>query len=93
MSTGRTHHLMPINLDGPSPDDLAAIEAEWPPIQADIEALADPDLVDALVDEIYAVERLAPDEMDRRRQRRLTARITRVAAELAAQPADRREVA
>lgn len=84
---------MPTNLDGPSPDDLAAIEAEWPQIQADIEALADPNLVDALVDEIYAVERLAPYEMDRRRQRRLTARITRVAADLAARPGARREVA
>ena len=81
------------DLDGPSPADLAAIEAEWPQIQADIDALADPDMVDVLVDQIYAVERLASSEIDRRRQRRLTARITRAAAELAARPTVRRAVA
>jgi hypothetical protein len=81
------------NLDGPSPADLAAIEAEWPQIQQDIDALADPDMVDALVDQIYALERLAPDEMGRRRQRRRTARITRATVELAARSADRRAVA
>jgi hypothetical protein len=50
---------MPNSFDteGPSPAELAAIEAEWPQIQADIDALADPDAVDSLVDEIYAVER------------------------------------
>lgn len=63
--------------DGPTAADLAAIEAEWPAIQADIDALADPDMVDALVDEIYALERSALAELDRRRQRRATARITR----------------
>lgn len=78
---------------GPTPADLAAITAEWPQIQADIDALANPDYIDALVDAIDAVERLAPAEMDHRRQRRRTARITRVAAELAARPAALRAVA
>ena len=93
MNTGRIHHRMLTDLDGPSPAELTSIEAEWPQIQADIDVLANPDMVDILVDQIYAVERLASSEMDRRRQRRLTARITRAAAELAARPADRRAVA
>ncbi|WP_030439851.1 DUF6284 family protein [Actinoplanes subtropicus] len=72
---------MPRNFDstGPTRAELAAIEAEWPAIQADIDALADPDYVDALVDAIDAVERVGRSETDRRRQRRQTARITRAA--------------
>ncbi|WP_030438161.1 DUF6284 family protein [Actinoplanes subtropicus] len=76
----------------PSAAELAAIEAEWPAIQADIDALADPDLIDALVDEIYALERLAMTELNRRRQRRTTSRITRQ-VEAATRPAIRKAVA
>ncbi|MDT4994995.1 MAG: hypothetical protein QOH97_4887 [Actinoplanes sp.] len=60
---------MPNSFDteGPSPADLAAIDAEWPQIQADIDALADPNAVDALVDEITAIERPAPVTIGRHR--------------------------
>lgn len=85
--------LIDFDTAGPTPAELAAITAEWPQIQADMDALADPDYIDALVDAIDAVERLAPSEMDRRRQRRRTARITRVAVELVARPAVLRAVA
>lgn len=63
----------------PTAADLAEIEAEWPQIQADIDALADPDYVDLLVDLIFEVEReqLAAADLGRRRQRRRTARLTR----------------
>jgi hypothetical protein len=87
MSTGRIHHLMPTDLDGPSPDDLAAIEAEEPLIAAEL------DLLDAEIHNLYAADRGGPFPMDWRRLRRAEARVTRVAAELAARPADRRAVA
>ena len=80
------------DLDGPSPADLAAIDREWPQIQADIDALADPDVVDALVDQIYALEHGSRGPAWRRR-RRAEARITRAAAEITARPATRRAVA
>lgn len=82
------HHIT----DEPSAAELAAIEAEWPAIQADINSLADPDLIDALVDEIYALERSALAELDRRHQRRLTSRITRQ-VETATRPTTRKAVA
>ncbi|GAA0432649.1 hypothetical protein Aca07nite_19870 [Actinoplanes capillaceus] len=55
----------------PSPADLAAIEAEWPEIQADIDALADPDAVDALVAHIEAIESGALAVPRRRRTERV----------------------
>jgi len=79
--------------EGPSLSDLAAIDAEWPTIQVDIDALADPDVIDALVDAIAAVERSGPNVTDRRRQRRLTSRITRAAVELTAAPGSRKAAA
>jgi len=85
--------LITLDTAGPTLAELAAIDAEWPAIQADIDALADPDYIDALVDAIDAVERLAPSEMDRRRQRRRMARITRAAVEQAAHPIARKVVA
>jgi hypothetical protein len=79
--------------EGPSLGDLAAIEAEWPQIQADIDALADPGVIDALVDAIDAVERSGPNATDHRRQRRLTSRITRSAVGLTAAPSSRKAAA
>ena len=81
------------DLDSPSPAELTAIEAEWPQIQADIDALADPDAIDALVDALAAVERSGPNATDHRRQRRLTSRITRAAVELTAAPSTRKAAA
>jgi hypothetical protein len=59
--------------DGPSLVDLVAIVAEWPQIEADIEALADPDEVDRLVAEIEAIETGMP--APRRRRRRVERRL------------------
>jgi hypothetical protein len=78
---------MPTDLAGPSPDDLAAIEAEMPLIVAEL------DLLDAEIRNLYAADRGGPFPMDWRRLRRAEARVTRVAAELAARPAEHRAVA
>ncbi|AGZ39607.1 DUF6284 family protein [Actinoplanes friuliensis] len=72
------HHNADKDLDGPTSADLAAIAVEWPQIQADIDMLADPDAVDALVDQIYALERGYTPRAWRSR-RRAEARITRTA--------------
>jgi hypothetical protein len=89
MTTGRTHHLMLTDRDsdGPSLADLAAIEAEMPLIIAEL------DLLDAEIRNLYAADRGGPFPVDWRRLRRAEARVTRVAAELAARPPARREVA
>ncbi|GGL16285.1 DUF6284 family protein [Mangrovihabitans endophyticus] len=71
----------------PSSADLSAIEAEWPLIEAELAVL------DAEIANIYAAEHGGPSPLARRRLRRAEARVTRVAAELAARPADLREVA
>jgi hypothetical protein len=68
---------------GPSAADLAAIEAEWPQIQADLDLLADPDVIDALVDGLDVAELAAMTGLDRRRLRRATAHTLRVVTELA----------
>ncbi|MFG1605877.1 DUF6284 family protein [Actinoplanes sp. NPDC049265] len=73
--------------DGPTAADLAAIEAEWPLIAAEL------DLLDAEINLIYADDHGGPTVLDWRRMRRAEARVTRVAAELAALPAIRRAVA
>jgi hypothetical protein len=75
------------DFDGPSPDDLAAMEAEEPLIDAEL------DLLDAEIHNLYAEERGGPFPLDWRRLRRAEARVTRVAAELAARPAAGRAVA
>lgn len=62
-------------LDGPTPEDLAAIECETPLIEAEIE------LVDA---EIRMLTVIRPSELDWRRLRRAEARVMRMAVELAA---------
>ena len=71
----------------PSREALTAIEAEWPLIEAELSVL------DAEITNIYAAEHGGPSPMDWRRLRRAEARVTRVAAELAARPVARRAVA
>ncbi|GAA0469500.1 hypothetical protein Aca07nite_27760 [Actinoplanes capillaceus] len=77
----------------PSPEDLAAIEVEWPLIEAELL------VVDAEIAEIYAADHGGPSPLDRRRLRRAEARVIRVAAELArtvttpVAPTDRKAVA
>jgi hypothetical protein len=70
-------------LDGPSPADLAAIDAEWPLIAAEM------DVLDAEITMLYAADRGGPSPMDWRRLRRAEAKVTKVAADLA----DRRTTA
>ncbi|MFC7529124.1 DUF6284 family protein [Actinoplanes sp. GCM10030250] len=70
----RTHHL---NLDGPSPAELAVIDAEWPLIAAEL------DVLDAEITIINAAHRGGPTVLDWRRLRRAEAHVTRVAADLA----------
>jgi hypothetical protein len=73
--------------DGPTAADLAEIEAEWPLIAAEL------DLLDADINLIYADDHGGPTVLDWRRKRRAEAKVTRVAAELAARPAVRKAVA
>lgn len=68
-------HSLPVG--EPSPEALAAIEAVWPLIEADM------DVLDAEIAVIYAADRGAPTELDWRRLRRAEARALAVAAELA----------
>ena len=66
----------------PTPDDLSAIEAEWPLIEAELAVL------DAEIALINAADRGGPFSLDWRRLRRAEARVTRTAVELAARPYD-----
>lgn len=59
---------------GPSPDDLAAIEAEWPQIEAGLAEL------DAEIRALQVADQGGPSELDRRRARRREAQLTRTAA-------------
>ena len=61
--------------DGPTPDDLALIEAEWPLIEAEME------LVNA---EIRVLTVTRPSDLDWRRLRRAEARVMREALALTA---------
>ncbi|GAB1695038.1 DUF6284 family protein [Krasilnikovia sp. M28-CT-15] len=74
-------------IDEPTPADLAAIEDEWPLIEAEL------DVVNAEIAMLYAADRGGPTVLDWRRLRRAEARVTRVAAELAAKPAPQKAVA
>ncbi|WP_431928545.1 DUF6284 family protein [Micromonospora wenchangensis] len=65
----------------PTPVDLAAIDAEWPLIAAEL------DVLDAEISLFYADDRGGPSPLDWRRLRRAESRVTRVAAELAGRPA------
>ncbi|MEV4638338.1 DUF6284 family protein [Actinoplanes sp. NPDC049548] len=69
------------------PKDLAAIEAEWPLIEAELYVL------DAEIALISAADHGGPSPLDWRRLRRAEARVIRVAAELAARPAAWKAVA
>lgn len=71
----------PLPLGEPTSMDLAAIEAEWPLIEAELSVL------DAEIILINAADHGGPSPLDWRRLRRAEARVTRVAAELAARPA------
>jgi hypothetical protein len=71
----------------PTTAELAAIEDEWPLIAAEI------DVVDAEIAWINAADHGGPTALDWRRLRRAEARVTRVAAELAARPAARQAAA
>jgi hypothetical protein len=71
------------DLTEPTSTDLAAIEAEWPQIQADLDLLAVPAVIDALVDGLDVAELAAMTGLDRRRLRRATAHTLRVVTELA----------
>ena len=76
-----------ISTGEPMPGDLSAIEAEWPLIDAELSVL------DAEITLIYAADHGGPSPLDWRRLRRAEARVTRVAAELAARPTALKAVA
>ena len=63
--------------EGPTAEDLAAIDREWPRIAAEL------DLLDAEIALIYAEDHGGPTELDWRRLRRAEARVTSAAADLA----------
>lgn len=71
----------------PSAADLAAIEQEWPLIEAEL------DLLDAEIRLLYAADHGGPTVLDWRRLRRAEARVIRAAAELADHAAASRHVA
>ncbi|MEU7840635.1 DUF6284 family protein [Micromonospora sp. NPDC049114] len=77
----------PLQVDEPTPAELAAIEAEWPLIEAELSVL------DAEISLINAAAHGGPSPLDWRRLRRAEARVTRVAVALAVRPADRKAVA
>jgi len=66
---------------GPSPSDLAAIEAEWPQIAADLAKL------EAEIRDLDAADHGVASELDRRRKRRTEAQLTRTATRIT-QPAN-----
>jgi hypothetical protein len=76
----------PMNCE-PGASALAAIDAEWPLIEADLL------VVDAEIALIYATDNGGPSPLDWRRLRRAEARVTRAAAELAARPVVRKVAA
>ncbi|TDC39056.1 hypothetical protein E1211_05150 [Micromonospora sp. 15K316] len=75
--------LAPITAE-PTAADLAAIDAEWPLIAAEL------DVLDAEIMMLYAEDRGGPTVLDWRRLRRAEAGVTRAAAELAARTNPRR---
>ncbi|MGK5442661.1 DUF6284 family protein [Micromonospora sp. URMC 105] len=76
-------HLAPVTAE-PIAADLAAIEAEWPLIAAEL------DVLDAEITLLYAEDHGGPTALDWRRLRRAEARVTRAAAELTARTDPRR---
>ncbi|MEV2241736.1 DUF6284 family protein [Micromonospora sp. NPDC049891] len=71
----------------PAAADLAAIDAEWPLIAAEL------DVLDAQITLIYAEDHGGPSPLDWRRLRRAEARVTRAAAEVATRTTDPQRVA
>ncbi|SCL21382.1 hypothetical protein GA0070616_2285 [Micromonospora nigra] len=69
-------HLAPVTAE-PTAADLAAIEAEWPLIAAEL------DVLDAEIILLYAEDHGGPTVLDWRRLRRAESRVTRAAADLA----------
>ena len=59
--------------DGPSPSDLAEIEAEWPRIEADLATL------DAEIRALHTADNGGLSDLDWRRKRRAEAQLTRTA--------------
>ncbi|MCX5119898.1 DUF6284 family protein [Micromonospora sp. NBC_00362] len=76
-------HLALVTTD-PTAADLAAIDAEWPLIAADL------DLLDAEITLLYAEDHGGPSPLDWRRLRRAEARVTRAATETTARTDPRR---
>ena len=72
--------------DGPSPSDLAAIEAEWPRIEADLFEL------DAAIRTLNLADH-GPSELDWRRVRRTESQATRTAVRAASPSAGLRSAA
>ncbi|MFI6331985.1 DUF6284 family protein [Micromonospora chersina] len=79
-------HLAPVPAE-PTAADLAAIDAEWPLIAAEL------DVLDAEITLLYAEDRGGPTALDWRRLRRAEARVTRAAADLADCATDPRRAA
>ncbi|GAA4718993.1 DUF6284 family protein [Phytohabitans rumicis] len=71
----------------PSPGDLAAIEVEWPQIEAELAEL------DAEIRALSAADGGGPTELDWRRTRRSAARLTRTATRATRPAADLRPAA
>ena len=76
-------HLGPVTAE-PTAADLAAIDAEWPLIAAEL------DLLDAEITLIYAEDHGGPTELDWRRVRRAEARVTRAVTDTATRTDPRR---
>ncbi|MDO3687363.1 DUF6284 family protein [Micromonospora sp. C28ISP2-4] len=76
-------HLIPVTAE-PAAEDLAAIEAEWPLIAAEL------DVLDAEISLLYAEDHGGPTALDWRRLRRAEARVTRAAADLNTRTGPRR---
>ncbi|GIF66741.1 hypothetical protein Ais01nite_47760 [Asanoa ishikariensis] len=71
------NHLAPAEVpDEPSAADLAAIEVEWPLIDAELAVL------DAEITALNNADRGGPSPLDWRRLRRAAARVIRAAAEV-----------
>ncbi|MFF4879720.1 DUF6284 family protein [Micromonospora sp. NPDC000668] len=68
----------------PTAADLAAIDAEWPLIAAEL------DLLDAEIAMLYAEDHGGPSPLDWRRLRRAEARVIRAATETTARTDPRR---
>jgi Family of unknown function (DUF6284) len=71
----------------PTAAEVAAIDAEWPLIAAEM------DLLDAEITMLYAADRGGPSPMEWRRLRRAEAKVTKAAADLADRRTARRKVA